>query len=84
MKHIPNCFTLLNLFLGATAILYILQPGLTYQAEGDGLVSIPEKMMWASWLIFAAGLVDFLDGFVARWMKQASEMGKQLDSLAEG
>lgn len=83
MKHIPNCFTLLNLFLGATAILYILQPGLTYQAEGDGLVSIPEKMMVASWMIFAAGLVDFLDGFVARWMKQSSEMGKQLDSLAD-
>lgn len=83
MKHIPNCFTLLNLFLGATAIVYILQPGLTYQAEGDGLVSIPEKMMLASWLIFAAALVDFLDGFVARWMKQSSEMGKQLDSLAD-
>ena len=83
MKHIPNCFTLLNLFLGATAIMYILQPGLTYQVEGDGLISIPEKMMWASWLIFAAGLVDFLDGFVARWMKQSSEMGKQLDSLAD-
>ncbi len=82
-QQIPNCFTLINLFLGATAILYILQPGLTYHAEGDGLVTIPEKMMIASWLIFAAALVDFLDGFVARWMNQCSEMGKQLDSLAD-
>ncbi len=82
-QQIPNCFTLINLFLGATAILYILQPGLTYHAEGDGLVTIPEKMMIASWLILAAALVDFLDGFVARWMNQCSEMGKQLDSLAD-
>jgi CDP-diacylglycerol--serine O-phosphatidyltransferase len=56
---------------------------LTYHADGDGLVTIPEKMMVASWLIFAAALVDFLDGFVARWMNQCSEMGKQLDSLAD-
>jgi len=82
-QQIPNLFTLLNLFLGSTAILYILQPGLTYDASGDGLVSIPEKMMIASWLIFGAAIIDFLDGFVARWMNCSSEMGKQLDSLAD-
>lgn len=82
-QQIPNVFTLVNLFLGATAILYILQPGLTYHADGDGLVTIPEKMMIASWLIFAASIIDFLDGFVARWMNACSEMGKQLDSLAD-
>lgn len=82
-QQIPNVFTLVNLFLGSTAILYILQPGLAYHADGDGLVTIPEKMMVASWLIFAAAIVDFLDGFVARWMKACSEMGKQLDSLAD-
>lgn len=82
-QQIPNCFTLINLFLGTTAIIYILQPGLAYHSDGDGLVTIPEKMMVASWLIFTAALVDFLDGFVARWMNQCSEMGKQLDSLAD-
>ncbi|WP_439506927.1 CDP-diacylglycerol--serine O-phosphatidyltransferase [Sediminibacterium sp.] len=82
-QQIPNLFTLVNLFLGATAILYILQPGLTYDASGEGLVSIPEKMMIASWLIFGAAIIDFLDGFVARWMNCSSEMGKQLDSLAD-
>jgi CDP-diacylglycerol--serine O-phosphatidyltransferase len=82
-QQIPNVFTLVNLFLGATAILYILQPGLTYHADGDGLVTIPEKMMIASWLIFAAAVIDFLDGFVARWLNACSEMGKQLDSLAD-
>ena len=36
-----------------------------------------------SLFIFAAGIVDFLDGFVARLFKASSEMGKQLDSLAD-
>jgi CDP-diacylglycerol--serine O-phosphatidyltransferase len=34
-------------------------------------------------LIFAAGLLDFLDGLAARLFKSYSELGKQLDSLAD-
>ena len=84
-KQIPNIITLLNLFLGCIAILYILQPGLTLTVSRDGenLVVLPERMMWAAWLIFAAALVDFFDGFVARLLHVPSEMGKQLDSLAD-
>lgn len=37
----------------------------------------------ASLFIGLAALVDFLDGFVARLFKASSEMGKQLDSLAD-
>lgn len=40
-------------------------------------------LIWASHLIFIAGVLDFLDGFVARLLKQHSEIGKQLDSLAD-
>lgn len=84
-QQIPNLFTLLNLWLGCMAILYTLQPGLTLTVDMDGnnLVVLPEKMMMASWFIFGAGLVDFLDGFVARCLKTPSELGKQLDSLAD-
>jgi CDP-diacylglycerol---serine O-phosphatidyltransferase len=84
-QQIPNLFTLANLFLGCLAIIYILQPGLTLtvDANGDNLVVLPERIMWASWLIFAAAVVDFFDGFVARLLKVPSEMGKQLDSLAD-
>jgi CDP-diacylglycerol---serine O-phosphatidyltransferase len=42
-----------------------------------------KKIYWASVFIAAAGIVDFLDGFVARMLKASSEMGKQLDSLAD-
>ena len=37
----------------------------------------------ASVFIACAAVIDFLDGFVARLLKASSEMGKQLDSLAD-
>lgn len=85
MKQIPNAFTLLNLVFGCVAIICILQPGETL-AYIDGAMlytSLPEKIWWGSVFIGIAALVDFLDGFVARLFKAESEMGKQLDSLAD-
>ena len=86
MKQIPNLFTLLNLVCGCVAIVFILQTGqsiLYVEREGFTSWDMPEKIALASFFIFAAGLVDFLDGFIARLLKSNSEMGKQLDSLAD-
>lgn len=85
MKHIPNIFTLLNLFFGCIAIVLTLQSGIdiVYTNEGEQFVKLTEKMCLASLFIGIAALVDFLDGFVARMLKVPSEMGKQLDSLAD-
>ncbi len=85
MKHIPNLFTLLNLFFGCIAVICILQNGVVilYSADGPQYLDIPEKIWLASLFMGLAGLVDFLDGFVARLAKAASPMGKQLDSLAD-
>lgn len=85
MKQIPNLFTLLNLFFGCLAIVSIMQTGLSFSvdANGDNLVVIPEKIYMASIFIFSAAIIDFLDGFVARLLKVPSELGKQLDSLAD-
>ena len=86
MKQIPNLFTLLNLFLGATAIIFILQTGQTIafiNNEGYTMVDLPEKITWGSILIFCAAIVDFLDGFLARLFKSPSAIGKQLDSLSD-
>jgi len=85
MKQIPNIFTLLNLFFGCLAIVFILQNGLapTVSDQGDVLLLLPEKIYWASAFIGIAAVIDFLDGFVARLLKASSEMGKQLDSLAD-
>jgi CDP-diacylglycerol---serine O-phosphatidyltransferase len=85
MKQIPNIFTLLNLFFGCIAIIYTLQNGIIIQTDLDGtqLLNIPEKIWLASLFIGLAGVIDFVDGFVARLFKVSSEMGKQLDSLAD-
>jgi CDP-diacylglycerol--serine O-phosphatidyltransferase len=85
MKNIPNFFTLLNLVFGSIAIIFILQPGESIvNFNGDEWkVYLPEKIQWGAFFIFMAAVVDFLDGFVARLMKADSEMGKQLDSLAD-
>jgi CDP-diacylglycerol---serine O-phosphatidyltransferase len=84
-KQIPNLFTLLNLVFGCLAIVVTMQNGIIiqYAADGTQLIDIPEKIWMASLFIGIAAVVDFLDGFVARLFKASSEMGKQLDSLAD-
>lgn len=67
MKHTPNVITSLNLAAGFTAIVF---------AGNNHLET-------ASWLILAAMIFDFLDGFSARLLKAYSELGKELDSLAD-
>ncbi len=85
MKQIPNLFTLLNLVFGCIAIVFIMQSGLSvqYSSEGSQLAYVPEKIVFGSLFIGLAAVVDFLDGFIARLFKATSEMGKQLDSLAD-
>ena len=85
MKVVPNIFTLLNLFFGCLAITMVLQNELVFTtgSEGESMVVLPEKMYMASMFIALAAVIDFFDGLVARLCKVASEMGKQLDSLAD-
>ncbi len=86
MKQIPNLFTLLNLVFGCLAIIFILQTGeslITTTEEGTWVPQLPEKIWYGSLFIGIAAVIDFLDGFVARLFKSTSEMGKQLDSLAD-
>jgi CDP-diacylglycerol---serine O-phosphatidyltransferase len=82
MKQIPNIFTLLNLICGCIAIVFTMQNGIAVQADGQ-LIALSEKIWMASLFIGIAAVVDFLDGFVARLFNASSEMGKQLDSLAD-
>lgn len=84
-KQVPNLFTLINLIFGCLAIVATMQNGIIIQYAPDGTqyINTPEKIWMASLFIAIAALVDFLDGFVARWFKASSEMGKQLDSLAD-
>lgn len=86
MKQVPNYFTLLNLVFGCIAIIVTLQNGFIIYSDpqnGQQFLRIPESIALASVFIGLAAVVDFLDGFLARLLRADSEMGKQLDSLAD-
>lgn len=66
-RHIPNALTLLNLLSGTIALYLVLS----------------DKMQLALLFFFASIVFDFSDGLFARLLNATSEIGKQLDSLAD-
>ena len=66
-KHIPNILTLLNLFCGCVAIVFIA-------------IGRPEN---AFFMVSLGIFFDFFDGFFARKFGVAGPLGVQLDSLAD-
>ncbi len=85
MKQIPNLFTLLNLLFGCLAIVFLLTDGMVLvpTAEGNVYFDLPASIGMASLFIGLAAVVDFFDGFLARFLKADSNMGRELDSLAD-
>ncbi|MBP6385115.1 MAG: CDP-alcohol phosphatidyltransferase family protein [Pseudarcicella sp.] len=72
-KHIPNALTCANLLCGIFGILYV----------SKATTSDNSNLLIASYLILAALIFDWLDGFVARLLHVTSAIGKELDSLAD-
>ncbi len=90
IKQIPNFLTLINLILGASACILILeQPGENIIEKCNGQnYSLPVSadmayIASACFLLVIAAIIDFLDGFVARFLNASSAIGEQLDSLAD-
>lgn len=67
VKYIPNTITSLNLVFGTLAVL----------------LAVKGQIEMAAYAVFMAAVMDFLDGFAARLLKAYSEVGKELDSLAD-
>ncbi|WP_445731682.1 CDP-alcohol phosphatidyltransferase family protein [Mariniflexile sp.] len=66
-KYIPNALTLLNLFCGSIAVIF----------------AVNSNFIAASIFVFLGIFFDFFDGFAARKLNVQSELGVQLDSLAD-
>jgi CDP-diacylglycerol--serine O-phosphatidyltransferase len=64
---LPSAFTLGNLFFGVFAIVA--------STRGD--------FGWAAWFIVFAGILDMLDGRIARFTRTGSAFGAELDSLVD-
>lgn len=66
-KNLANAFTLGNLFSGSIGVIHLIKGNYEVTAV----------------CIIISLILDFLDGFVARAMKTDSNLGAQLDSLAD-
>ena len=64
---LPSAFTLGNLFFGIYAMVAA--------SRGD--------LLWAGWFVVIAGILDMLDGRVARFTRTGSAFGTELDSLVD-
>lgn len=65
--QIPNLLTLLNLLFGVIGIIWVLNG----------------NILSGAYFVLIAAVFDFLDGLVARLLKVQSDIGKELDSLAD-
>ncbi|WP_394775062.1 CDP-alcohol phosphatidyltransferase family protein [Flavobacterium sp.] len=66
-KHVPNLITLINLFCGCIAVVFVSQ----------------NDYLMAFYMVCLGIFFDFFDGFFARLFKVSSPLGLQLDSLAD-
>lgn len=68
IAFIPNLLTLCNLLCGCAAV---------------SVLFLKADFQAAFWLVIAAAVFDFFDGFAARMLHVSSPIGKELDSLAD-
>ncbi len=67
IQIIPNVFTLGNAFFGLCSVIFAAQ----------------QSWIAASFCVFVGGLMDALDGQIARFVRASSAFGLQLDSLCD-
>ncbi|WP_273274897.1 CDP-alcohol phosphatidyltransferase family protein [Maribacter polysiphoniae] len=66
-RHIPNLITLMNVFCGSVATVF----------------AVLNQLELAAFFVFLGIIFDFFDGMAARILNVKSELGLQLDSLAD-
>ena len=66
-SYVPNAITCLNLLCGCAAVVFAFH----------------DQLVMASLMVGLGAAFDFCDGLAARMLKAPSEIGKQLDSLAD-
>ncbi|MBT8307259.1 MAG: CDP-alcohol phosphatidyltransferase family protein [Maribacter sp.] len=66
-RHIPNLITFINLLCGSIATVF----------------AVLNQLELAAFLVLLGIFFDFLDGFAARLLNIKSDLGLQLDSLAD-
>jgi CDP-diacylglycerol---serine O-phosphatidyltransferase len=78
---LPSLLTLGNAVCGFAAITYAAKVGPEVELGPEAVM--PRDLYFSALLIFGAMVFDVLDGPAARFMRQTSQFGAQLDSLAD-
>ncbi|MFT7589926.1 MAG: CDP-diacylglycerol--serine O-phosphatidyltransferase [Limisphaerales bacterium] len=76
-------FTLANMLIGCMAIVYLFYDHLYINVGSQIQVADMARVPMACYLVYVAIFLDYFDGFFARLLKAQSEIGKQLDSMAD-
>jgi CDP-diacylglycerol---serine O-phosphatidyltransferase len=72
--HLADFFTLGNAACGMVAVFFAM----AYMSSAS-----QQHFYWAAAMAPAAFVFDVLDGWIARWRRQNSALGRELDSLAD-
>jgi CDP-diacylglycerol--serine O-phosphatidyltransferase len=73
---LPDILTSINISIGFSCIILIMHASRTTEV-------FHRNYALSAWLIVAAGLLDILDGAVARWFGKTGAFGIQFDSIAD-
>lgn len=83
-NFIPNLLTLGNLLFGCLAIYFLFEHFADTNYSNPSIPIQEQTFKFnAIYCLFISLALDFLDGFVARLLHANSEIGKQLDSIAD-
>ena len=66
-RHIPNLITMLNILCGCIAVVFAMR----------------NEMEYTALFVFLGIFFDYFDGLLARLLRVQSNLGIQLDSLAD-
>ena len=75
--NLPNTLTVARIFLGPLLVVVLLT-----KFEVELIFGVPKEVVGA--VIFAlAAFTDWLDGYLARWGQQVTQLGQMMDPLAD-
>lgn len=75
--NLPNTLTVARIFLGPLLVVVLLT-----KFEVELIFGVPREVLGA--VIFGlAAFTDWLDGYLARWGQQVTQLGQMMDPLAD-
>ena len=75
--NLPNTLTVARIFLGPLLVVVLLT-----KFEVELIFGVPKEVVGAA-IFGLAAFTDWLDGYLARWGQQVTQLGQMMDPLAD-